>query len=163
MAIEPVISALRTKLASISGGTQKKYLDGFKSIHNKWHMAEMMTGTGTFSGKPIGFLSFHREVLSVYVDKFKPGLVPGSMAHTSPPYRPLIDTAPDAPHFSSDIEGWHNMVHRNAKKYGADFADPKKNIYMKRFWQFHKFIDQKFQTWLGAHQLNYDDVDHTIV
>jgi hypothetical protein len=163
MAIEPVVANLRAKLGAISGGTEKKYLDGFKSIHNKWHMAEMMSGTGTFGGRPIGFLSFHHEVLSVYVAKFKPSLAPGPMGHTSPPYRPLIDTAPDAPHFSSDIEGWHNMVHRNVQKYGAAFADPKKNIYLPRFWQFHKFIDEKLQSWLGANQQAYDDVDHTIV
>ena len=102
-------------------------------------------------------------MLSVYVAKFKPGLSPGPMAHTSPPYRPVIGTAPDAPHFSSDIEGWHNMVHRNTAKYGVDFADPKKNIYMPRFWQFHTFIDRKFKTWLGAHGQTYDSVDHTVV
>ena len=163
MAIEPVITSLRTKLASISGGTERKYLDGFKSIHNKWHMAEMMTGTGTFVGKPIGFLSFHHEVLSVYVSKFKPALAPGTMAHTSPPYNPAINNATDAAQFSSSIEGWHNLVHRNVQKYGADFVDAKKNIYMPRFWQFHKFIDQTFQAWLVAHGLTYNDVDHTTV
>jgi hypothetical protein len=163
MAIEPVVTKLRAKLASISGGTEKKYLDGFKSIHNKWHMAEMMTGTGTFGGKAIGFLSFHHEVVSVYTARFKPGLSPGPMAHTSPPYKTQINAAPDVSSFSSDIEGWHNLVHRNTAKYGADFADPQKNIYMLRFWQFHTFIDRKFKKWLSAHGQTYDGVDHTVV
>jgi hypothetical protein len=163
MAIEPVVTNLRTKLASISGGAKKHFLDGFKTIHNAWHMAEMNKGVGTFGGQPIGFLSFHHEVLSVYVAKFAPKLRPGPMAKTSPPYRQRIDGAHDAPQFSSEIEGWHNLVHRNVKKYGAAFADPKKNIYLTRFWQFHKLIDEKFQTWLQAHQQDYNDVDHVVV
>ena len=163
MALEPVITSLRAKLAAISTGTEKKYLDSFKTIHNKWHMDEMNTGTGTFGGAAIGFLSFHHEVLSVYVARFKPGLVPGPMGQPLPPYRPAIDNAPDARRFSSDVEGWHNLVHRNVAKYGADFADPKKNIYLPRFWQFHAFIDQKLQGWLGAHGQAYDALDHTLV
>ncbi len=163
MAIEPVITKLRAKLGSISGGTKKHFLDSFKTIHNSWHMAEMNKGVGTFGGEAIGFLSFHHEVVSVYVAKFAPGLVPGPMAKTSPPYRLRIDGANDAAQFSSEIEGWHNLVHRNTKKYGGAFADPKKNIYLLRFWQFHKFIDEKFQGWLQAHQESYTDVDHSAV
>ncbi|MBI3416220.1 MAG: hypothetical protein HY043_13070 [Verrucomicrobia bacterium] len=163
MATEPVITNLRTKLATISAGTEQQFLDSFKTIHNTWHMAEMMSGAGTFGGKPIGFLSFHHEVISVYIAKFKPGLAPGPMAKTSPPYKKVTDLAPDAQQFSNTIEGWHGRVHNNAAKYGPDFADPKKNIYMPRFWQFHKFIDNKFQSWLAAHQQSYGDVDHTVV
>src|SRR5713226_5604758 len=163
MAIEQVVTKLRAKLASISGGTKKQFLDGFKTIHNAWHMAEMNKGVGTFGGQPIGFLSFHHEVVSVYVSKFAPGLAPGPMAKTSPPYRPHIDGAPDAVQFSIAIEGWHNLVHRNVKKYGTAFGDPKKNIYLPRFWQFHKFINEKFQGWLQAHQQSYEDLDHTAV
>ena len=163
MAIEIVITNLRAKLASISGGTEKQFLDGFKTIHNTWHMAEMNTGVGKFGGKAIGFLSFHHEVVDVYVAKFKPGLAPGPMAHTSPPYKTSIDQAPDAAHFSTEIEGWHNHVHRNIQKYGAAFADPRKNIYMLRFWQFHKFINNKLQKWLTAHGQTYNGVDHSVV
>jgi hypothetical protein len=163
MAIELVITKLRTKLASISEDTEKQYLDAFKSIHNTWHMAEMMKGVGTFGGKPIGFLSFHHEVIAVYIQKFKPKLASGPMAHTSPPYKAKINSAPNSAQFSSEIEGWHNLVHRNVQKYGVDFANPKKNIYMLRFWQFHNVINDKFQGWLSAHGQNYESVDHTAV
>ncbi len=91
MAIEQVVTKLRAKLASISGGTKKQFLDGFKTIHNAWHMAEMNKGVGTFGGQPLGFLSFHHEVVSVYVSKFAPGLAPGTdgkdLAALSPPHR----------------------------------------------------------------------------
>ena len=163
MPTETVIKNLRAKLATISAGTEANFLNSFKTIHSTWHMAEMMSGAGTFGGKPVGFLSFHREVISVYIAKFKPGLAPGPMAHASPPYRAVIDNAPDVFQFSNAIEGWHGRVHNNAKKYGPDFAAPKKNIFMPRFWQFHKFIDGKLQGWLDHNQQAYADVDHTVV
>jgi hypothetical protein len=102
-------------------------------------------------------------VLAVYAATFDPKLTPGTMAKTSPPYRPVIDQATDAIQFSNAIEGWHNLVHRNTKRYGAAFSDPRKNIYMRRFWQFHTFIDGKFQAWLVAQSETYDALDHTAV
>ena len=163
MVIEPVITELRQRLQLISNGTKTKFLDKFAAIHSKWHMDEMMTGSGTFGGSAIGFLSFHHEVLAVYISRFDISLTAGPMASTSPPYRPIIDSILKSVEFSNAIEGWHNLVHRNTRKYGQNFSDPKKNIYMIRFWQFHKFIDEKFQSWLTTNQLSYDDVDHTLV
>jgi hypothetical protein len=86
----------------------------------------------------IGFLSFHHEVLGVYQARYLPTLAPGAMAHPVPAYRPAIDNSPDVLTFSQALEDWHSSVHRNSKKYTVDFADPTKNIYMPRFWQFHK-------------------------
>lgn len=163
MAIEPVLSDLRKELEKISASTKANFLKKFAKIHNEWHMAEMNTGTGTFHGSPIGFLSFHHEVVAVYTTKYKADLSPGPMAKTSPPYKHKIDNALEATSFSSEIEGWHNLVHRNIKKYGANFANPTKNIYMDRFWQFHKFIDGRFENWLQSHSIKYEDVDHTQV
>src|SRR5437870_10207771 len=119
MAIEPVITDLRKELAKISTTTQANFLKKFATIHNKWHMAEMgPSGVGTFHGKPIGFLSFHHEVIAVYASKFKPTLSPGAMAKTSPPYDTTIDSDTDTVTFTTDLEGWHNLVHRNIAKYG---------------------------------------------
>ncbi len=159
--MEQVVSALRAKLATISAGTKDDFLAGFGPIHRRWHMAEMDSGVGTYRGKPIGFLSFHHEVLAVYRDRLAPRLTAGRMAHPAPPYRPSIDTQPDILSFSPALEDWHNGVHRNTAKYGADFADPMKNIHLTRFWQFHAFIDARFQAYLHNAGITYDDLDHT--
>ena len=162
VAIEAVVTSLRNRLATISAGSKADFLAKFAPIHQSWHMSEMM-GTPKFNGKPIGFLSFHHEALAVYQGKYAKTLAPGAMAHTLPAYRSVIDNATDVLTFSQALEDWHNSVHRNAKKYGADFADPMKNIYMPRFWQFHKFINNKFADWLTAHGMTYDEVDHTSI
>jgi hypothetical protein len=163
MPIEPVVTKLRTKLAAISAGSKADFLTAFGPIHQRWHMAEMMRGAGTFTGKPIGFLSFHHEVLTVYQAHYAKTLTPGTMAHPSPPYRASIDRQSSIEFFAAAIEDWHNSVHRNTRKYGPDFADPMKNIYMRRFWQFHKFINNKFAAYLNAHHLTYDNIDHTTI
>ena len=101
-------------------------------------------------------------MVTVYTAKFGPGLTVGAMAKPSPPYRTTVDANTDPLMFSHALEGWHNLVHRNSK-YGVNFANPRKNIHMDRFWNFHKFIEDKFQSWLGVHSLNYDGLDHTKV
>ncbi len=154
MVIEPVVVDLRKTLDTMSSGAKKKFLDAFGKVHMRWHM------TRTFKGSPIGFLSFHHEVVTVYVNKYAPQLAPGPMANPNPPYPAWIDSLTETVQFSNSLEGWHNTVHRTI---GGAFADPTKNIYMKRFWQFHKFIDEKFQNWLQARNTTYDDVDHTEV
>src|SRR5947207_5852049 len=144
MAIEPVLTNLRAKLSTISAGSKADFLSAFADIHDKWHMSEMRTGKGKFGGKQIGFLAFHHEVLTVYQGRYATSLTPGTMANPLPAYRAAIDSAVDAVSFSHAIEDWHNSVHRNVAKYGVDFSDPTKNIYMPRFWQLHKLIDTTF-------------------
>jgi hypothetical protein len=162
MAIEPVVIKLRNKLNSISGTDRNNFLKKFSLIHKKWHHAEMMGGLGTFNGSPVGFLSFHHEVISVYMNKFDQNLTAGSMAKPSPPYRKLIDSNSDPLQFSHALEGWHGLVHMNPK-YGPNFGNPTKNIYMPRFWNFHKFIENKFLNWLNNNNIDYNDVDHTLI
>src|SRR6185503_15228305 len=48
--------------------------------------------------------------------------------------------------FSNAIENWHNGFHNNAS--WPNFHDPRLNIRDDRFWQFHKFIDNRFKKWL---------------
>ena len=163
MTIEPVVVKLRSSLATMSAGSKAGFLAAFADVHMKWHMSEMTGGIGKLNAAPIGFLSFHHEVLSVYQARFAAGLVPGPMANTVPSFRPVIMTATKAETFSHSLEDWHNSVHRNTKKYGADFSDPVKNIRMLRFWQFHKFIDMQFAAWLKDSGSVYDDIDHTVV
>jgi hypothetical protein len=157
--MEAVITDLRAALAMMSAGTKKHFLTGFAPIHKKWHMTEMSGPHGTFNRSPIGFLSFHREVIGVYRARYVPSLASASMAHAAPPYRTLIDNITDPAQFSVAIEGWHNGVHRN-KKYGVNFADPTKNIYMARFWELHEFIDEKLTRYLTKNGLQYDTLDH---
>lgn len=161
--MEPVVTKLRSRLAMISAGPRADFFAAFADVHKRWHMSEMMSGVGKFGGKPIGFLSFHHEVLEVYQNRYATSLSSGAMAHPVPAYRAALDLAADAVTFSNALEDWHNSVHRNTKKYGVDFADPTKNIYMPRFWQFHKFIDSHFNAWLTSHHQSYDGVDHTLV
>jgi hypothetical protein len=160
--MEAVITDLRATLAAASAGTKKQFLVSFAPIHKKWHMSEMMGPHGTFKGAAIGFLSFHHEVISVYRTKYAPSLAPGAMLHAAPPYPALVDGITDPSQFSIAIEGWHNGVHRN-KKYGANFADPVKNIYMARFWELHEFIDEKFTAFIKKNGLSYDGLDHSAV
>src|SRR5438552_15281529 len=89
--MEAVIIDLRATLASSANGTKKAFLNSFGPIHKKWHMSEMMGPHGMFKGSPIGFLSFHHEVISVYRATYARSLTPGSMAHAAPPYPALVD------------------------------------------------------------------------
>ena len=34
-----------------------------------------------------------------------------------------------------------------------------KNIYMSRFWNFHKFIENKFLSWLSKNNIDYNDIE----
>jgi hypothetical protein len=162
MTIEPVVVKLRNRLNSISTGSKNDFLKKFSVIHARWHHAEMMDGIGTFNGSTIGFLSFHHEVIRIYIGKFNQNLTAGSMAKPSPPYRKLIDSISDSLEFSHALEGWHGLVHMNPK-YGPNFGNPTKNIYMPRFWNFHKFIEDKFLRWLEKNKIDYNDINHTMI
>jgi hypothetical protein len=58
MATERVIVELRAFLRSISNASVMHFESGFENIHMTWHRNFM------YNGKPIGFLSFHHEVVN---------------------------------------------------------------------------------------------------
>lgn len=158
MAIEPVITNLRQELRLISGGTTQQFLDQLAPLHVEWHNSR------DFNGDPVGFLSFHHEVLTVYTDLLRRNGEPvqQEMRRPRPAYRRFIDTITAPADFSTAIEDWHNSVHMNPI-YPDDFMDPARNIYLDLFWQFHTLIENKFMKWLTDNSTAYDDLDHTLV
>jgi len=159
MSIEPVVAKLREEIEANSR-TKTKFFKWLERVHRDWHHCEFPFGIGPFGGMSIGFLSLHHELLQAYVARFDPKLKPGPMAKTDPAYPEKIDAYTDVVQFSRELEAWHNRVHRSM---GGKFLDPRKNIYMRKFWQFQKFIDEKFLNWLEANKQNYEDLDHTRV
>ncbi len=57
-------------------------------------------------------------------------------------FRQFFPNAFPHSHLPCKIEDWHDSVHHNAKKYGVNFGNPEKNMYMKKFWQFAKFVTE---------------------
>lgn len=159
MTIETVVRELRDELQSISDGTTRQFLDDFAPIHVEWHSSR------TFDGRPIGFLSFHHEVLAVHTVLMKRNgeKVQKPMTRPKPAYRKHIDTLTDQESFSNSLEDWHNSVHMNHHLYPMEFMDPAKNVYMGLFWRFHTLIDHKFTAWIKKNSLKYEDLDHQIV
>jgi hypothetical protein len=164
MTIEQVVKDLRQWLQSVSGSTTDRFLHAFEEIHFEWHFAESNIGRGTFQGSPIGFLSFHHEVVLVHNDLLRRNRepIPTAMSNPRPQYDPRIDAQPDPESFSLWIENWHGRVHTNPI-YPPEFGDPRQNIYMFMFWQFHQLVEDKFMDWLQNNNISYDDVDHTVV
>lgn len=158
MAIEHVITNLRQTLETISAGTVKQFEDELAPIHVEWHHARV------FEDEPVGFLSFHHEVIQAHTTVLtRNGVsVQKPMRNPKPHYRKHIDSLTDPESFSQAIEDWHNSVHMNPI-YPMDFMDPAKNIYMDLFWQFHTLIEDKFIVWLKKHNVKYDDVSHALV
>jgi hypothetical protein len=164
MAIEPVLANLRQELQTISEGSTRQFEEEFAPVHVEWHSSDNNLGRGTFQGDFIGFISFHHEVVLAHqAMRTKNGEpVEDEMRRPRPPYRDSIDTITDPENFSNALEGWHNRVHMNPI-YPEDFMDPAVNIFLPLFWQFHTFIDNKFMAWLNNNNIQYDDVDHTVV
>jgi len=158
LGIEHVVTILRNELQMLSDGTTKEFLDEFAPIHVEWHASR------DFDGDPIGFLSFHHEVVEAYVALLRKHHEPvqKAMRKPKPPYRKHIDTLTDPESFSNALEDWHNSVHMNPI-YPPDFMDPAKNVYMNLFWKFHTLIDDKFMAWIKKNHIKYEDVNHIVV
>jgi hypothetical protein len=171
MAIEPILTNFRQELQTISGGSTRQFEEAFAPIHGEWHDSndDPNVGRGTFQGDFIGFLSFHHEVVLAHqAMRTKNGeTVEGEITTTNPPYGEFddgtsidIDALTDPQSFSDTIQNWHNGVHHHGT---MEFMDPRRNIFMPLFWQFHTFIENKFMAWLNNNNIVYDDVDHTMV
>lgn len=153
----------------ISQGTVDDFYDEFSTVHATWHQWESLTGIGRFNGENIGFLSFHAEVIYYYGQVLdRNGIArPTALSNLLPPYDNRIDGIQDPWNFSRSIEGWHNGVHRNVVSNGGIYPDqlfdPRENIKMRLFWGLHLFINLKFTQWMTNNNINYDDLEHTIV
>lgn len=131
----------------------RDFLNAMTTIHPWWHNR----GFGF-----IGFLTFHKEVIlacrrslaSVAAGDF----FPAPLANMTPAYDTAqLDSINDLNFFSRQIQAWHNDVHRSPQ-FPPGFMDPTRNIFMRPFWQFHHFIDQKFdQALRRAGYVDYDD------
>jgi len=185
MAIELVITELRNYLQSISRGSIINFESAFASKHMKWHVAENRSGIGTFNDHPIGFLSFHHEVVSarnrlceklgatpnpIWRGENNP---PGTPAGPYPAYpgtwikrrfgnEPPLSALSDPHIFSQYFETWHNEVHSN-EMYPEQFGDPQTNVHMPLFWSWHALIEETFLTWLASKGFTYDGIDHANV
>jgi len=120
------------KLTQMSKGTEKSFLKDLENIHDDWHRRGR-----SFEGDPIGFLSFHREIIGHYKKVLrKEGKKlpkPFGKSQLMHPYHDWIDGLNNPESFSNAIEDWHNSLHRDHPD--PKFMDPKKNIYMPDFWK----------------------------
>lgn len=147
------------RLKDMAKGTPDSFLQKLESIHDDWHT------TREFEGQPVGFLSFHRELIKYYKACLKkngkkiPAAAKSKDLHV--PYQTWIDRMSTAEEFSQAIENWHNSVHRSHSD--PDFMDPRKNIHIPFFWSFHQFLNNKFSKWMKANNETFASLDHEVV
>lgn len=148
-------------LRQMSTGGKTSFLAELKDIHVNWHLDE------EFEGFPVGFLSFHREIIFYYRRVLrKQGqrlpraftLTQLSMMH---PYDRSIDELGSARAFSREIQRWHNSVHES--HHHPDFIDARKNIYLDDFWKLHLFLNNRFTRWLRRNNVSYQNVNRRVV
>jgi hypothetical protein len=149
------------KLKEMSDGNKTSFLEELEDVHVNWHLNR------NFEGFPIGFLSFHREVIFYYrhVLRKQGQKLPSPFTLKQllgiHPYERWIDASDTPRIFSQAIENWHNTVHRS--HHNPDFMDPRKNIYLVDFWRLHLFLNNRFTNWLSRNNIRYQDVNHRTV
>ena len=138
-------------------GNPRVFLERLSPLHVNWHNQPS-------ASRRIGFLIFHWHVVAHFkelglvdnmgvnpiytVAVFSPGgayseadfndAMTGVSASQS--LQGLAD-------FSRAIEGWHNEAHMViADKTGNPLMDPGRNVFYRRFWRLHLFIDQRFES-----------------
>jgi hypothetical protein len=182
MAIEQVILDLRDFLQGISNDSIIHFESGFANRHMTWHL------TRKFENNPIGFLSFHHEVVQARNSLVKklganPSLpwrgkndpIPGLPDGPNPKYPgtwitkifkdpnpPPLNSIKEPSQFSAYFEEYHNEVHSN-HNYPAQFGNPQVNVYMELFWCWHALVEEIFFDWLNNNDLKYDEIDHEII
>jgi hypothetical protein len=149
----------RDRFKQIVNSSRTSFLGSLADIHVEWH------NTRAIDGSPIGFLSFHREMIKYNVKNRKENnlsavpkaLTLASINSISAWDQSLMDVNSPVT-FSTRVEGWHNIFHNSAD--WPNFHDPRLNIRDDRFWQFHKFIDNRFKKWLKEHDRTYSNIEH---
>ena len=154
---DPIVLKFRQKLASMSGGTLNSFLRQLVPIHVEWH------ASGSFAGEPIGFLTFHHELLAAYE----------ALRHRegkSPVQRLNMQKAGLEGHFDeSDLAqessprfvamilnvGPHSLAHSK-----LEIMNHATGIFSEPFWEIHRYMDEVFERWLKEHGMTYEDVDH---
>ena len=152
----------RDAFEQIVDQSRQSFLNNLALIHIEWH------NTRSLSGSPIGFLSFHREMIKYNKrNRENNNLSPVPKAFTISFINSIRTwdsslmnrTSPTG--FSNGVESWHNGFHTNVA--WPDFHLPDRNIRDDRFWQFHKFIDNRFKKWMSSHNRTYSGINHDIV
>jgi hypothetical protein len=128
------------------------FLRRFSPVHSRWHSFPR-------SQRPVGFLTFHKEILVAFTDSLtsigSAGMLPPPRDENDPdgPYDGALDNINDLTTFSQSIEIWHNQIHMQHPD--PDMADPRVNIYLLEFWALHRLIDQKFDECLARNRLTF--------
>lgn len=152
----------RDRFQQFVSASRRSFLGNLADVHVEWH------DTRAINGSPIGFLSFHREMIKYNAKNRKrnnlsavPRAFTLSFVNSVSPWDRSLMNINNPANFSTGVERWHNIFHNSAG--WTDFHDPRLNIRDDRFWQFHKFIDNRFNKWLKDRGLAYQNVDHRIV
>ena len=156
------LKATRDRLKGIANSSRNSFLSDLADIHVEWHQ------TRAVDGSPIGFLSFHREMIKYNAKNRKNnGLSPVpkafsiSFINSIEAWDPALTNEASPTNFSGQVESWHNAFHNSAG--WPDFHNPRLNIRDDRFWQFHKFIDGRFNGWLKKRNRKYLNINHNSV
>jgi hypothetical protein len=130
------------------------FLRRLAPVHLRWHMGAL----------PIGFLTFHKEVLVAFTASLDTvgaaGLLPPPWDEPEFPYDESLDNINDLRQFSRRIEQWHNIVHTRWPE--PDFADAQRNIYLRSFWALHRLVDQKFDLCLERNDISFAQLDQDL-
>ena len=156
------LEATRDRFKGITNSSRSSFLNSLADIHVEWHQ------TRAIDGSPIGFLSFHREMIKYNAKNRKrnnlsavPKAFTLSFINSVATWDATSMNGSNADAFSAEVEGWHNTFHNSAG--WTNFHNPRLNIRDDRFWQFHKFIDNKFNKWLKDRGRKYLNIPHSSV
>ncbi len=141
-------------MAVTNAGNAWGFLQAFAPVHAQWHLERSQGQQST------GFLTFHKIAIDALLQ------AAGGTVQLQPssilPYPPEVAALGqqtgelDAFAFSQEIEGWHNGVHMTVGNQIPQFMQPRINIFLQLFWDFHAFIDQQFDTMLAAYGLDWN-------
>lgn len=153
------LKATRDRFKGIANSSRSSFLNNLADIHVEWHQ------TRAINGSPIGFMSFHREMIKYNAKNRKrnnlaavPKAFSLSFINSISTWDDTLMSESSPAAFSTEVERWHNTFHNGAG--WANFHDPRLNIRDERFWQFHKFIDNRFSKWLKDHGRKYSNIQH---
>jgi hypothetical protein len=134
-----------TYLGELGSLWPRQFLAVFVPIHQLWYDRRDLFDAG--------FLMFYRAVLREYAKSLgHVGLsLPAPWSPTDPTLefnRTLLET--DSPRsFSQAVELWHQEVCLTGGI--PNLGDPKLNVYIRKFWAFHRFVDDQYGEWLARH------------
>ena len=148
-----IVKPYLEQLAARSSNNPLGYLWEFAPVHDWWHSQPTNT-------RPIGFLTFHRIVIDTFGSTFPSGQIPvqPSPLAAFPGFlnnaNQIVSDVGTLQQYSAALEGWHNQVHQAV---GGTFLDAARNIYLRIFWEFHVFLNERFGDALQALNWDFDE------